>query len=210
MTSAAPSIYVVDDNAAFRVAVARLLTACGYRVTLYESGDQLLENPPSEQAGCILLDFDMPVLNGLQLQERLSHSGHRMPVIFLTGRGDIPTAVLAMRAGADDFLSKPVEKDALLHAIKHALVKSEGSRAYDERMSALRDRVNTLTEREAEVFALVVRGRLNKQIAGELHVAERTVKAHRHSIVEKLQVRSSAELALIAARLGMLPAVPDR
>jgi FixJ family two-component response regulator len=207
MTAETPTIHVVDDDASYRVAIARLLRASGYHVTLYESGERFLENPPFDRGGCILLDLDMPGLNGLQLQERLSQSGHRMPVIFLTGRGDIPDTVLAMRAGADDFLSKPFEKDALLNAIKQALVKSEGSRIHDERMAALRDRVNTLTEREAEVFALVARGRLNKQIAGELHVAERTVKAHRQSIVEKLQVRSSAELALIAERLGMLPRI---
>jgi FixJ family two-component response regulator len=204
MTSVVPSIYVVDDDAAFRVALARLLRACGYHVTLYDSGDQLLENPPADQSGCILLDLDMPGLNGLQLQKRLAQSGILTPVIFLTGRGDIPTTVQAMKGGAEDFLSKPVTKDALLVAIKHALARGEGVRAHDQRLGALRDRVNALTQREAEVFALVVRGRLNKQIAGELGVAERTVKAHRHSIVEKLQVRSSAELASIAERLGIL------
>jgi FixJ family two-component response regulator len=208
MTSVAASIHVVDDDAAFRVALARLLRACGYHVTLYESGDQLLENPPADASGCILLDFDMPGLNGLQLQQRLAQSGHLTPVIFLTGRGDIPTTVQAMKGGAEDFLSKPVTKDALLDAIKRALARGEGARAHDQRLGALRDRVNTLTQREAEVFALVVRGRLNKQIAGELGVAERTVKAHRHSIVEKLEVRSSAELASIAERLGMLTSHP--
>jgi FixJ family two-component response regulator len=209
MTSVVPSIYVVDDDAGFRVALARLLRACGYHVTLYESGDQLLENPPADASGCILLDLDMPGLNGLQLQQRLVQSGHLTPVIFLTGAGDIPTTVKAMKGGAEDFLSKPVTKDALLDAIKRALARGESARAQDQRLGALRDRVNTLTQREAEVFALLVRGRLNKQIAGELGVAERTVKAHRHSIVEKLQVRSSAELASIAERLGMLISHPN-
>jgi len=210
MTSPAPSVHVVDDDAVFRVALARLLRACGYHVTLYDSGDRLLENPPAGRDGCILLDLDMPGLNGLELQERLAQAGHRMPVIFLTGRGDIPATVMAMRAGADDFLSKPVGKNALVDAITRAIAKCDGARAHDERLGTLRDRVDTLTDREAEVFALVVRGRLNKQIAGELGVAERTVKAHRHSIVEKLQVRSSAELASIAERLGMLGSPPGR
>jgi FixJ family two-component response regulator len=209
MTSVVPSIYVVDDDGAFRVALARLLRACGYHVTLYESGDQLLENPPADASGCILLDLDMPGLNGLQLQQRLAQLRHLTPVIFLTGRGDIPATVQAMKGGAEDFLSKPVTKAALLDAIKRALAKRDVVRAHDQRLRALRDRINSLTQREAEVFALVVRGRLNKQIAGELGVAERTVKAHRHSIVEKLQVRSSAELASIAERLGMLISHPN-
>jgi FixJ family two-component response regulator len=177
-------------------------------VTLYESGGQLLENPPADASGCILLDLDMPGLSGLELQQRLAHSGHLTPVIFLTGRGDIPRTVQAMKGGAEDFLSKPVAKEALLDAIKRALARCEGLRAHDQRLGTLRYRVNTLTQREAEVFALVVRRRPNKQIAGELGVVERTVKAHRHSIVEKLQVRSSAELASIAERLGMLKSHP--
>lgn len=204
MNADAPVIHVVDDDASFRTAVARLLKAAGYRVALYESADRLLEQLPKPDRGCILLDVRMPGISGPQLQDMLAAQGYGLPIIFMTGHGDIPTSVRAIKTGAEDFLSKPVAKDALLAAIVGAL------RHYDEvyerkaRLDAFRQLMSTLTPRENQVFGLVVRGRLNKQIAHELGTAERTIKAHRHSIMHKLKIQSLAELVSIAERLGLL------
>jgi FixJ family two-component response regulator len=197
-------IHVVDDDALFRKGVARLLRACGYQVALYESGDGLLAHPPEGGPGCILLDLRMAGLSGLELQDRLVARGYALPIIFLTGHGDIPASVRAIKAGAEDFLSKPVSKEILLGAIERAVVRCEKSRTDRQRLDGLRALVATLTPREHEVFILVVRGKLNKQIAYELGTAERTVKAHRHSIMQKLQVRSVAEAVSMAERLGVL------
>jgi RNA polymerase sigma factor (sigma-70 family) len=186
--------------------VGRLLQASGYRVALHESADRLLENPPGVEPGCILLDLRMPGLSGLELQNRLAEMGHALPIVFLTGHADVPASVQAIKRGAEDFLSKPVSREPLLDAVRRALARYAQARERDQRMEALRALVATLSPREREVFALVVRGRLNKQIAHELGTSERTVKAHRHSIMEKLQVRSVAEMVLIADRLGILAA----
>jgi len=210
MAPESPVIYVVDDDAPFRTAVARLLQASGYRVVLYDSGDRLLENPPSAGPGCILLDLRMPGLGGLELQDRLSGMGLALPIVFLTGHGDIPASVRAIKGGAEDFLSKPVPKGPLLDAIARALQRYDKTRVEQERIEALRRRVATLTPREHEVFALIVRGKLNKQIAHELGTSERTVKAHRHSLMQKLQIRSIAEAVSMAERLGMLGASDGR
>jgi FixJ family two-component response regulator len=204
MRSAAPLIHVVDDDDGFRTAVARLLRASGYDVALHESGERFLEAHPPDGPGCILLDLRMAGLSGLELQERLIGSNNDLPVIFLTGAGDIPTSVHAIKAGAEDFLSKPVSKEILLNAVRRALDRCESERRRRLELNSLRDRIARLTPREREVLALVVRGRLNKQIAGDLGTAERTIKAHRHRIMEKLEVKSVAELASIAERLGMI------
>jgi FixJ family two-component response regulator len=206
MTSAAPVVHVVDDDASFRTAVARLLRASGYRVALYESGDKFLEHPLDAEPGCILLDLRMEGVSGLDLQDRLSKLGHTLPIVFLTGHGDIPASVRAIKAGAEDFLSKPVSKEPLLDAVERALERHGKVREDRERVAALRALVATLTPRESEVFALVVRGKLNKQAAHELGTSERTIKAHRHSIMQKLRVQSLAELVLIAERLGITAA----
>jgi FixJ family two-component response regulator len=206
MNNAAAVIHVVDDDAPFRKAMARLLQASGYRVALYESGERLLECPPGAEPGCILLDLRMGGLSGLELQQRLAQSGHTLPIVFLTGHGDIPASVQAIKAGAEDFLSKPVGKQPLLDAVARALVRQEREREHDQRLETQRALVATLTTREREVFALVVRGKLNKQIAHALGASERTVKAHRHSIMLKLHAQSLAELVLIAERLGILAA----
>ncbi len=204
MRSAAPLIHVVDDDDGFRTAVARLLRASGYDVALHESGERFLEAHPPDGPGCILLDLRMAGLSGLELQERLIGSNNDLPVIFLTGAGDIPTSVHAIKAGAEDFLSKPVSKEILLNAVRRALDRCESEHRRRLELNSLRDRIARLTPREREVLALVVRGRLNKQIAGDLGTAERTIKAHRHRIMEKLEVKSVAELASIAERLGMI------
>jgi len=200
----APLVHIVDDDAGFRTAIARLLQASGYRVALYESGDRLLESVPGCEPGCILLDIRMTGLGGLELQDRLLERGIILPIVFLTGYGDIPTSVRAIKAGAEDFLSKPVSKETLLAAVERALARYQEAHERQVRLASLRALVDTLTPRENEVFALVVRGNLNKQIAHQLGTSERTIKAHRHSIMEKLKVQSVAEAVSIAARLGML------
>ena len=201
-----PVVHVVDDDAAFRTSISRLLKASGYRVALYESGDSLLETTPDPEPGCILLDLQMTGLNGLELQNRLQERGIILPIIFLTGHGDIPTSVRAIKAGAEDFLSKPVSRQTLLAAVERALARYQETHQRHVRLASLRALVDTLTPRESEVFTLVVRGKLTKQIAFQLGTSERTIKAHRHSIMEKLRVQSLAEAVSIAERLGMLTA----
>jgi FixJ family two-component response regulator len=205
MITEAPVIHVVDDDVSFRTAVARLLKACGYQVALYESARQLLEKPPSTDPGCILLDVRMPGMSGHELQARLLNIGNTLPIVFLTGHGDIRMSVRAIKAGAEDFLSKPVSKKTLIEAIQRALVRHQEAREQNLRLASLRAVAATLTPRESEVFALIVRGKLNKQIAHELGTAERTIKAHRHAVMQKLKVQSLAEAVSIAERLGMLP-----
>jgi len=202
--TAAPLIHVVDDDASFRTAIARLLRAAGYQVVLYESGDAFLSQPVSAEDGCILLDVRMPGFTGLDLQNHLNDLDCILPVVFLTGHGDIPTSVRAVKAGAEDFLSKPVAKEKLLEAVERALARCIERREERDQINRLRDLVSKLTPREHEVFSLVVRGKLNKQIAAELGTSERTVKAHRRAVMDKLEVDSLAESVSIAERLGML------
>jgi RNA polymerase sigma factor (sigma-70 family) len=205
MTNVPPFIHVVDDDASFRLAIGDLLSACGYRVALYESAKRLLETPPSGEPACILLDVQMAGLNGPQLQDQLAELGCRLPIVFVTGHGDIPTSVRTIKAGAEDFLTKPVRKERLLEAIKRALVRYEEIREQDSRIAALRSLLSRLTPREREVFALLVRGNPHKQIAHALGTSERTVKMHRRNVMQKFEVQSLAELAVIAERLGLLP-----
>lgn len=199
------TIHIVDDDASFLTAIARLLRAAGYDVATYQSARELLERLPDDTApGCILLDVRIPELGGPELQDRLNSIGVLLPVIFLTGYGDVPTSVKAIKAGAEDFLTKPVPRDKLLDAIEGAIAR-HGSRCEQQnRMEALRERVRSLTPREREVFDHVVRGRMNKQIAHTLGATERTIKAHRHRIMEKTRTRSLAELVLVAERAGFL------
>ncbi len=206
MTSATPVIHIVDDEPSFRTAVARLLRASGYQVALYDSGEQFLEKLPRAEPGCILLDMRMAGVGGLEVQARLSKQGNILPIVFLTGHGDIPGSVRAIKAGAEDFLSKPVSKAKLLEAVERALLRYEEQRQQRDRLDDLRALVSTLTPRESAVFALVVRGKLNKQIAHELGTSVRTVKAHRHAVMEKLKVRSLAEAVLIGEQLGFVSA----
>lgn len=196
------TIHIVDDDNSARIAVGRVLRAAGYQVALYESASRLLENLPAER-GCILLDVQMPGLNGPQLQDELRKMDCALPIIFLTGHGDIPTSVRAIKAGAEDFLSKPAPKTVLLEAVERALKRYDDLHEYSARLHAYRAHYSRLTAREREVFGLVVRGKLNKQVAYDLGTSERTIKAHRHSIMEKFEAKSLAELVSIAEKLDM-------
>lgn len=200
----APVIHVVDDDAAFRSAISRLLKVSGYEVAEYESASNFLQIVAEAKPGCLVLDVQMPSLSGLQLQAELAKLSHNWPIIFMTGHGDIPTSVRAIKAGAEDFLSKPMSKEALLDAIERALVRYAEIRESQDQLNSLRSLIATLTSREGEVFSLMVRGKLNKQIAYLLGTSERTVKAHRHMVMEKLQVQSFAETVSIAERAGLL------
>jgi len=205
MTRPSAAVHIVDDDASFRSAIGELLSTCGYKVSLYETAKALLATSLNDGPACILLDVQMAGLNGPQLQEQLSNSGCRLPVVFISGHGDIPTTVTTIKAGAEDFLTKPVAREKLLETVERALARHTTIAAEDSKISALRDLYDQLTPRERDVFALLVRGRPHKQIAYELKISDRTVKLHRHQIVQKLRVRSLAEFAVIAERLGLLP-----
>jgi FixJ family two-component response regulator len=199
-----PVVHVVDDDASFRKAISRLLKVSGYEIAEYESATSFLRAIDNAKPGCIVLDVKMPTVGGLQLQNELSKLSQNWPIIFMTGHGDIPTSVRAIKAGAEDFLSKPVSKQTLLEAIERALVRSAAIRQSQDLLDSLRSLISALTPREAEVFALMVRGKLNKQIAHLLGTSERTVKAHRHMVMQKLRVQSFAEVVSIAERVGLL------
>jgi FixJ family two-component response regulator len=203
-------VHVIDDDASFRAAVERRLKLAGYDVETYSSAQQLLDRLPDADApGCILLDVQMPGLSGPELQDRLIERGSMLPIVFVTGYADTPTTVRAIKAGAEDFLTKPASSEQLIDAIERAMVRSEAARHQRSEFNSLRGLVATLTPRERQVFDLIVRGKINKQIAYELGTTERTVKAHRHQVMEKMQVHSLAELVSNAERLGMLDASRD-
>jgi len=209
MTKSAAIIHVVDDDASFRSAMGELLSVCGYKVRLYETAKHLLESSLADGPACILLDLQMAGVNGLQLQDQLSKLGCRLPIVFVSAYGDIPTTVRTIKAGAEDFLTKPATKEKLLEAIDRALGRYMAMHEQDKQILRLRSLFAQLTPREREVFARLVRGKPHKQIAYELRISERTVKLHRHQVVQKLEVRSLAELAVIAERLGLLPLPRD-
>jgi RNA polymerase sigma factor (sigma-70 family) len=198
-------VHIVDDDSSFRTSTGRLLRAFGYAVETYESAEQLLNRLPDDPGpGCILLDVKIPGVSGPELQGHLNGRGSSLPIIFLTGHPDIPTTVQVIKAGADDLLTKPVAKDALVQAIELALARSRRARDKHEQLDVLRTLVCHLSPRERQVFERVVRGTMNKEIARELGTTERTIKAHRHRVMEKVQAASLAELVMIAERLGVL------
>jgi FixJ family two-component response regulator len=198
-------IHIVDDDESFRMAVGELLSASGYKVSLYTSALEFLATLPNDEPGCVLLDVQMSGLSGPQLQDRLAAVGRKLPIVFITGYGDIATSVQTIKAGAEDFLTKPAPKEILLGAINRALDRYQRLQEDDDRIAVLRSLLARLTQRENEVFMLLVLGKPHKQIAYELGTSERTVKMHRHNIVKKFEVRSLAELAVFADRLGLLP-----
>jgi RNA polymerase sigma factor (sigma-70 family) len=200
-------VHVVDDDASFRIAIARRLKLAGYQVATYPSAEQLLERlPDGGELGCILLDVRIPGLSGPELQSRLTELGSILPIVFLTGHADTATTVRAIKAGAEDFLTKPVLSEQLIDAIERAMARHEAVRNQRSKLDSVRALIARLTPREQQVFRLIVRGKINKQIAHELGTTERTIKAHRHQVMEKMQVQSLAELVSIAERLGMLDA----
>jgi FixJ family two-component response regulator len=199
-----PIVRIVDDDASFLTAVSRMLRASGYTVKTFASAAEFLSQPELEVPGCVLVDLQMPGLSGLDLQEALAKEGHRLPVIFLSGHGDIPTTVQAMRLGAEDFLTKRAPKEDLLDAVKRAIARDARERVGRARLEALRARFTALTSREREVLQHVVQGKLNKQIAFDLGIHERTVKLHRTSITTKLGVYSAAELTKLWMEVGGL------
>ena len=188
------TVYVVDDDASFRTAISRLLRAAGHPVEVFASASEFLGRLPATGPGCVVADLQMPGLSGLDLQAALAGSGNPLPVLFLTGHGDIPTSVRAMRLGAEDFLTKRAPREALLDAVNRALARDARERAERERVEAARARFCALTVREREVLEHVLRGQLNKQIAADLGIHERTVKLHRTAITNKVGVQSVAEL----------------
>ncbi len=202
MTDPGPIVHVVDDDDSVRTAIVRLLQAAGHAARGYASaGEFLLGRSDRNAPGCVVLDVRMPGPSGFDLQEALARSGASVPIVFLTGHGDIPMSVRAMKAGAVDFLTKPVSREALLGAVRSALARDAETRAVRVRVQVLRAHYERLTPREREVFAGVVAGKLNKQIAADLGTAERTIKAHRAQVMEKMQVASIAELVHVADQL---------
>ncbi|MGY4474122.1 response regulator transcription factor [Bradyrhizobium sp. USDA 3364] len=196
-------VHIVDDDASFRTALERRLKLAGYRVATYGSARELLDQlPDDEETGCILLDVRIPGMSGPELQSRLNELESTLPIVFLTGYADTATTVQAIKAGAEDFLTKPIESEQLIEAINRAVARHELVRGRRTRLDSLRALLARLTPRERQVFDLIVCGRINKQIAHELGTTERTIKAHRHQVMEKMQVQSLAELVSIAERLG--------
>ena len=202
MNAAEPVVHLVDDDPSLLTAVSRLLRASGHKVLPFSSASAFLLQHGADTAGCVVADLQMPGLDGLGLQAALAATKNPLPVLFLTGEGDIASTVRAMRNGAEDFLEKRAPKEDLLDAVQRALARDAREREARCRHSALRARLDALTQREREVLGHVVQGRLNKQIAADLGIHERTVKLHRTAITTKLGVRSSAELARFVQQAG--------
>jgi FixJ family two-component response regulator len=197
------TIFIVDDDAGVLKALSRLLRARSYDVRSFTSPQEFLTHHDATVAGCAVLDVSMPGLDGLELQRALSAAGSQRPVIFITGKGDVPTSVRAMKAGAVDFLAKPVKDQDLLEAITRAVAEDEKARRIRVELESIQAKIVTLTPREREVLTLVVAGRLNKQIAGELGTVEKTIKVHRGRMMEKLGVRTVADLVRMAGKAGI-------
>ena len=197
------TIHIVDDDASFLTATARLLRASGFVVKTFVSAAEFLTQREADAPGCVVADLHMPEMDGLDLQAALARTRNPLPILFLTGQGDIPSSVRAMRRGAEDFLEKRAPMEKLLDAVRRALDRDARERAARDRQREVRARFETLTEREREVLGHVVRGRLNKQIADNLGIGERTVKLHRTAITTKLGVPSVAELMRLVQEAGM-------
>ena len=203
MSVTAPTVQIVDDDRSFLTATSRLLRASGFAVRTFSSASEFLAQLDTDAPGCVVADLQMPGMNGLDLQSALARSRNPVPILFLTGHGDIPSSVRAMRSGAVDFLEKRAPKEKLLDAVRRALARDAQEREERARQRELRARFDMLTKRELEVLAHVVQGRLNKQIAGDLGIHERTVKLHRTAITTKLKVQSVAELTRLTDEAGI-------
>jgi FixJ family two-component response regulator len=203
------TVYVVDDDPPVLRAINRLLRAAGFHVVSFSSPRRFFEQHDPATPGCLVLDLAMPGLTGLELQQMLNTAGEALPVIFLTGRADVPASVKAMKQGAVDLLTKPVERDELIRVVRAALDKDRATRLVQREVAEIRRRLASLTPREYEVFGHVVSGKLNKQTAAAIGAAEKTIKVHRGRVMEKMQVKSVAELVRLADRAGIAPA-PDQ
>jgi len=196
-----PVVFVVDDDISVRESLELLIQTAGYQVETFASAQEFLSRPPVLAPSCLVLDVNLPDLNGLELQKRVAANRVDMPIIFITGYGDVPMSVKAMKAGAAEFLTKPFGDDVLLSAIQNAIDRSQAALGLEAEMRALRQRHASLSRRETEVMALVVSGMLNKQAGGELGISEITVKAHRGQVMRKMKADSLADLVRMAGRL---------
>ena len=201
--SESDTVFVVDDDPAIRRSLERLLRSAGYDTQTFESARAFLASGRAQEPGCLVLDLRMPGFGGLELQHELDSVGCDIPIVFITGHGDVPAAVKAMRGGAVDMLTKPLDDTALFAAIDRAMAAGRARQASRQEMVEIRQRFSRLTPREREVFALVITGLLNKQVAGKLGTSERTVKVHRARVMSKLRATSLAELVRIGQRLGL-------
>jgi FixJ family two-component response regulator len=206
MTDEAPTVFIIDDNPSARRGLSRLVCAAGMSAEAYGSAQAFLERKHYDGPGCILLDVQMPGLNGLELQEELVKTDYSLPIIFVSGHGDVPMTARAMKNGAVDFLTKPVDRDDLLKAIYESLAMDRENRKALSSKAKFRERLATLTPREYEVMTFVIAGMLNKQIAYELEIAEDTVKIHRGRMMRKMNVESVAELVRLTELAGVKPA----
>src|SRR6267143_5188015 len=202
---ATPIVFVVDDDISVRESLELLIRSEGWQPETFESAQEFLAHPRALVPSCLVLDVSLPGLNGLELQKRVAVERTDMPIIFITGYGDVPMTVQAMKAGAVEFLTKPFGDDVLLTAIRHAIERSRTTLAHEAEVKALRDLHSSLSRREREVMALVVSGLLNKQVGGELGISEITVKAHRGQVMRKMKADSLADLVTMAARLQLAP-----
>jgi FixJ family two-component response regulator len=200
------TVFIIDDDASFLKSMSRLLSAVGYTVRAFESAQEFLEQLGPETSGCVVTDLQMPGMDGLKMQEALSKTANPLPVIFLTGQGDIPKTVSAMRSGAEDFLTKRAPKEEVLAAIERAFERETLERQERGRLRKLHHRFHDLSERELEVLSHVVQGKMNKEIAADLNINERTVKLHRTNLTRKLKVQSVAELTRLADEAGLFKA----